>query len=135
MDGGMRELTIGRVAKAAGIGVETVRFYEKRGLIARPKRPMNGFRSYDASAVERLAFIRQAKALGFSLNEVKTLLDLRMKMDDGCARSGALAAAKLAEFDAKIAALKAMRRSLAREIEICRASNGVDCGLRATRRG
>lgn len=133
MDGAMGELTIGRVAKAAGVGVETVRFYERRGLIARPRRPMHGFRSYDQAAVERLRFIRQAKALGFSLREVKALLELRAKMDDGCAKSGAIAAAKLAEFDAKIAALKGMRRALAREIDICRSSSGRDCGLRETR--
>lgn len=133
MDGAMGELTIGRVAKAAGVGVETVRFYERRGLIARPRRPLNGFRSYDRAAVERLQFIRQAKALGFSLREVKALLELRSKLGDGCAKSGAIAAAKLSEFDQKIAALKAMRRALAREIDIRRATNGRDCGLRETR--
>lgn len=126
----MSELTIGRVAKAAGVNVETVRFYERRGLIARPRRPQNGFRSYDEAAVERLHFIRQAKALGFSLREVKALIELRGKLDEGCAKSGAIAAAKLAEFDAKIASLKAMRRMLAREIEICRTSKGADCALR-----
>lgn len=134
MSGVVRELTIGRVAKAAGVGVETVRFYERRGLISRPRRPQNGFRSYDADAVERLQFIRQAKALGFSLKEVKALLELRTRMDEGCTKSGAIAEAKLAEFDEKIAALKAMRRALAREIKTCRASNGADCALRDTRR-
>src|SRR5688572_16538183 len=70
-------LSIGQVAKAAGLGIETIRFYERQGLLAEPRRRSSGYRIYDESAVARLQFIRRAKDLGFTLGEIKSLLELR----------------------------------------------------------
>jgi MerR family mercuric resistance operon transcriptional regulator len=72
----MAEMTIGALARAAGVGVETVRYYQRRGLLAEPLRPMGGIRRYRADAVARLGFVRRAQEVGFSLDEVKTLLML-----------------------------------------------------------
>src|SRR3546814_1209070 len=74
----MQGVTIGRAARKAGVGVETIRFYERKGLIAQPPKPARaGFRHYPEETVERIRFIRQAQELGFSLREVCELLDLR----------------------------------------------------------
>lgn len=73
----MTTLTIGKVAKAAGLGVETVRFYERQGLIAEPARSDSGYRQYGPETIRRLQFIVRAKALGFTLQEIGDLLDLR----------------------------------------------------------
>ena len=70
-------MTIGQVAERAGVGIETVRFYERRGLIPRPTRPATGYRNYPHDAVARIVFIRRAKELGFSLKEILELLSLR----------------------------------------------------------
>ncbi len=72
-----KPLSIGRVARRAGVGVETVRFYERQGLIEEPPRRMSGYREYDEDVVSRLGFIRRAKELGFTLKEIKELLSLR----------------------------------------------------------
>jgi MerR family copper efflux transcriptional regulator len=78
-------LTIGIVAAQAGVGVETIRFYERKGLISRPARRVRGFRSYSPETVERVTFIRKAKALGFSLHEVQDLLSIRDQDGAPCA--------------------------------------------------
>ncbi len=73
----MKELTIGKLAKRAGVTIDTVRFYERRGLVAEPKRTASNYRIYSADEIARLKFIKKAKSLGFSLNEIKELLILR----------------------------------------------------------
>jgi MerR family mercuric resistance operon transcriptional regulator len=125
----MDNMTIGRAAAAAGVNVETIRFYERRGLITRPRRPQRGFRSYDGATVERVRFIREAQALGFTLAQVKLLAQMRTRLGDGCGEAASMAEAKLAEFDAKITRLKAMRQALAHEVERCRKSGGKSCKL------
>ena len=70
----MSSLSIGALAKRSGVGVETVRFYERRGLVRRPSRPRAGYRAYPEDAIGRIRFIRNAQALGFSLQEIKELL-------------------------------------------------------------
>jgi Hg(II)-responsive transcriptional regulator len=77
----MSSLTIGEVARRAGVGVETVRFYERKGLLEDPRKHEAGYRLYEESAVARLLFIKRAKQLGFTLNEIKTLLTLRLDPD------------------------------------------------------
>jgi MerR family transcriptional regulator, copper efflux regulator len=77
--------TIGQLAERAGVGVETIRFYERRGLIAQPKRPADGYRKYDEQVANRIRFIRQAQELGFTLNEIKQLLSLRVDPRTSCA--------------------------------------------------
>ena len=97
-------LTIGRLAKAAGVHVETVRYYQRRGLIKEPSRPAGSHRHYSPSVVERLDFIRRAQQLGFSLDEIKQLL----KVADGVERTRAIAI-----IDARRAALRDRMRQIA----------------------
>ncbi|HVS31388.1 MAG TPA: heavy metal-responsive transcriptional regulator [Thermoanaerobaculia bacterium] len=105
-------LTIGDVASQAGVGVETVRFYERKGLIDRPRRPASGFRHYDDQMPRRIRFIRHAQELGFSLREIRELLDLRIDPDVSCADVKAKAIAKVAEVEEKLASLARMRDTL-----------------------
>lgn len=84
MESTTNQMLIGTLAEAAGVGVETVRFYEREGLIPEPPRSASGYRLYDVDAVRRLRFIRSAKDLGFTLAETKELLELRVTDTTGC---------------------------------------------------
>lgn len=108
MDG----LKSGQVASAAGVTVETLRYYERRGILAEPARRDSGYRVYPAEAVAVVRFIKRAQQLGFALDEIRELLGLRGS-SGGCPEVRAAAVAKLAEIDAKIADLEAMKRALA----------------------
>jgi MerR family mercuric resistance operon transcriptional regulator len=110
-------LTIGALAQAAGVHLETIRYYQRLGLVPQPARPAGSVRRYDARAVARLRFIRRAQQLGFSLDEVGQLLAL----EDGgqCAVTRRLAEARLAEVEAKLAALARMRRQLRQLVAEC----------------
>jgi Hg(II)-responsive transcriptional regulator len=113
-------LTISRVAKRADVGVETVRFYERRGLIKQPPRPRSGgFRFYDDSIVERIRFIRQAQELGFSLREIKQLLSLRADPTADCGDVRKQAVSKRNEVERKIAQLQQIRAALDELIASC----------------
>ncbi|GAB4262883.1 MAG: Hg(II)-responsive transcriptional regulator [Deferrisomatales bacterium] len=113
-------LTIGQLAAAAGVGVETIRFYERKGLIQQPEKPMFGFRAYPPEAAARIRFIRRAKELGFTLKEIAELLELRVDPGSNCAEVRARALAKMADMDRKIQALHKMRAALARLAAACR---------------
>lgn len=104
--------TIGRLAKAAGVGVETIRFYEREGLLDAPERTASGYRLYPPATAERLGFIRRAKDLGFSLAEIRELLQLAEPAGER-ARVKALAEHKIAEIDQRITELGRMRAALA----------------------
>lgn len=108
----MQGLTIGDVAKRAEVAVDTVRFYERQGLIAEPPRTPAGYRKYPDEVVPRLRFIQRAKELGFSLREVGELLDLRVHPDRPNAEVRQHALAKIADIDAKMNDLARMRQSL-----------------------
>ncbi|MEO8502522.1 MAG: MerR family DNA-binding protein [Acidobacteriota bacterium] len=112
-------LTIGRVAQDSGVGVETVRFYEREGLIERPERPPSGYRHYEPGVVRRMRFIQHAKGLGFSLHEIAELLSLRVAPDGTCAAVQARALSKIRDIEVKMAALRKMRRALLRLSEAC----------------
>lgn len=101
-------LTIGRIAKQADVGVDTIRFYEQKGLLPQPQRTAKGYRLYPPATVERLNFIRRAKRLGFSLEEITALLDLQ---DNGGTKSAVktLTNRKLEQINAKITDLESMR--------------------------
>ena len=118
--------TIGALAREAGVPVETIRFYERQGLLAQPDRPAIGYRTYPYDAVERLRFIRRAKALGFSLADVSALLELRARRGAPCVAVRARALEKLAELDARIADLEALRRALADLAARCGGDAAVD---------
>jgi Hg(II)-responsive transcriptional regulator len=120
MEDAMSGMTIGGVAKKAGIGVETIRFYERQGLISRPPKPTSGgFRNYPSETVERIRFIRQAQDLGFSLKEIEALLSLRTDPATDCAQVREQAQAKLEEVERKIARLTAMQSALQNLIKAC----------------
>jgi MerR family copper efflux transcriptional regulator len=108
----MASLTIGQLAQRAGVGVETIRFYEREGLISEPPRRPSGYRDYPLETVTRIVFIRRAKQLGFTLKEINELLDLRVRPRRNCAQVKQSADAKMADIDDKIAALRRMRRAL-----------------------
>ena len=118
----MTAMTIARLAKAAGIGVETVRFYQRKGLLNLPDRPWTGssgggIRTYDEDDVKRLRFIRSAQAAGFTLAEIARLLDLDRNADRPAIR--ALAEQRVAALDAQIEALSAARSSLSKLARQC----------------
>ena len=121
----MPEITIGRLAKAAGVHLETVRYYQRRGLVDEPRRPAGGVRRYGDEAVARLRFIRRAQDVGFSLDEVKLLL--RLERTPGCRDARALAAARLATVDKRIADLQRMRKTLQRLVSQCGAGRERNC--------
>lgn len=113
------ELTIGRLAGEAGVNVETIRYYQRRGLMAEPDKPSRGQRRYAADAVSRLRFIKRAQVLGFTLEEIVSLL--KLDQAHACAETRELAALKLQGIDRRLADLKAMRKALTlllRECEI-----------------
>ena len=113
-------MTIARAARAASVGVETIRFYERRGLIEQPPKPNgSGFRIYSEETVRRIRFIRQAQELGFSLREVGELLELRADPAADAADVHARAAAKLDEVKDKIQALRRIQSALEALIAAC----------------
>ncbi len=114
-------LTIGALAGAAGVGVETVRFYERKGLIPEPPRSPSGYRQYEPATVERVRFIRRAQGLGFTLAEIAELLDLRIDEVAACAPVAAQARAKLEQVAGKIDELRRMQAALERLVEACEA--------------
>ena len=115
MDG----LKTGEVARAGGVNLETIRYYERRGLLPKPPRTPAGYRTFDPEAVRRIRFIKHAQALGFSLKEVRELLSLRVDPRRSCAEVRARADAKLADIDEKIRGLHAMKKTLGRFIAAC----------------
>lgn len=108
----MESLTIGQLAQRAGVGVETIRFYEREGLISEPPRRPSGYRDYPLETVARIVFIRRAKDLGFTLKEINELLELRVRPRRNCGQVKQSADAKIADIDGKIASLRRMRRAL-----------------------
>lgn len=126
MDAGTESITIGQLARAADVGVETIRFYEREALLEPPARTASGYRLYPPETADRLGFIRRAKALGFSLAEIRELLGLaRPEAERGRVKS--LTRAKLAEIDQRIAELQRMRAALA-ELETQCSGHGPVAG-------
>lgn len=122
------QLTIGQVAKRAGVNVETVRYYQRRGLLAEPAMPPGGHRRYPEAAVQRLRFIKRAQALGFTLEEIAGLLHLDAAC--ACAQTRELAAHKLELIERKIAGLVAMREVLGGLVRQCdREQAAADCPI------
>lgn len=116
----MKPFTIGSLARATGVGVETIRFYERRGLVAQPNRPKyGGARDYDAETVTRLRFIRHAKDIGFSLAEVAELLALRDDSRASCTTVRARAITKRRDIEDKLEKLEGMRDLLDDLIAAC----------------
>ena len=115
----MGELRTAQLANEGGVNVETIRYYERHGLLPRPPRTASGYRIFSEDAVKRLRFIKHAQALGFSLKEIKELLDIQVKRNSSCADVRRKAQAKIADVDEKIRHLQAIRRSLVKITAAC----------------
>lgn len=121
----MPGLTIGKLAAAEGVGVETVRFYQRRGLLVQPERQGSGYREYSDADRWRLAFIRRARLLGFTLSEIGDLLGPAGALSSGdMARA---AAAKIAAVDQQIRELAQLRCRLRRLVQVCEHGDNDDC--------
>lgn len=128
MQNELQNLTIGAFASAAGVNVETIRFYQRKGLLPKPDKPYGSIRRYGASDVTRVRFVKSAQRLGFSLDEVTELL----KLEDGahCDEAREQAERKLADIRIKLADLRRIERVLAELVERCCAATGqVRCPL------
>ncbi|TAL83030.1 MAG: heavy metal-responsive transcriptional regulator [Rhodanobacter sp.] len=112
-------LTIGVVARRVGVAIDTIRYYEREGLLPEPARRASGYRSYDAGTIAQLRFIRRAKALGFTLSEIRELLSLSVDRQRGVKAVKARAQARLTVLDARLAELQRVRDGLAQLIDAC----------------
>lgn len=115
----MKGLTIGQVAKMGGVNIETVRYYERQGLIPPPPRRESGYRAYPEDTVSRVRFIKRAQELGFSLKEIAELLSLRVGPDTVCADVRKRAVAKIAEIERKMETLDRMKGVLTKLAASC----------------
>ncbi len=122
----MDSLKTGELAKEAGVNVETLRFYEREGLLPEPPRRASGYREYPPDTVQRIRFIQRAKDLGFTLREIKGLLELRVDPETTCAEVKAQAAEKIADVKQKISDLKRIERALNKLMNTCRGSGTID---------
>lgn len=120
---------ISEAAEAAGVNVETLRYYERRGLLQQPHRPAAGYRDYSDEAVRIVRFIKQAQDLGFTLDEIEELIRLRGTTARGRQRVRAVAERTLAELQNKIAQLRDMETVLRRLIAACREGNTPECPI------
>lgn len=123
-------LTIGQVAKAAHVNVETIRYYEREGLIPSPPRTSAGYRQYTEDAIRRVRFMKRAQRLGFTLDEVGVLLRLRVRRGSACDDVAAEATKAMERIDGKIDELKRMREALATLVESCHDRRALrDCPI------
>ena len=129
-----RPMSIGKLAKAAGVNVETIRYYQRRGLIVTPHKPAGGQRKYPVDALRQVTFIRRAQLLGFTLEEIRSLLSI----SDGrsCGEGRSHADAKYRELGERVAELNRMRGQLRELVRLCDANRrGVRCPFIATLNG
>lgn len=121
----MNQLTIGQAAKLSGVGVETIRFYERQGLIEQPPKTDNGFRRYPPETVRKIRFIRRAKEIGFSLREIRELLGFYFDTQTNCEDVRERARIKVADMEARIADLEKMKSALQALVDECGSRDGV----------
>ncbi len=122
-----QDLTIGALGKAAGVKVETIRYYERIGLLPTAMRTASGYRVYGRQHVERLAFIRHSRELGFHLTAIRELLALSDDPNRSCAEADRIAQAQLREVETRIASLQALQKELKRMIAQCQTDRIADC--------
>ncbi len=121
-------LTIGILAKRGGVNVETIRYYQRRGLLEEPSKPRGGFRRYPQEAVKRVLFIKRAQSLGFTLEEIRGLLALDERK--ACLETRVIAAHKLKLIEHKITDLSKMRKALSGLVRACDVSSaGAPCPI------
>jgi len=119
----MKSLTIGHLAREAGVNLETVRYYERRGLMPKPPRSASGYRLFPSDAARRLRFIRRAQELGFSLKEIRELLSLRVSRTTTSKDIRARAEAKIVDIESKIRSLESMKKTLRKLTGVCDGSS------------
>src|SRR5438128_9820729 len=124
-----RRIAIGVLATHTGANIETIRYYERVGLLPTPARSAGGYRLYGTDHLKRLTFIRRARALGFSIDEVRTLLKLADERKRPCAEVRVVAGAHLRDVRAKIADLRAMERVLRETVAKCASGRSPECPL------
>ena len=123
-------LTIGQLAKESGVHLETIRYYEREGLIPAPPRKSSGHRAYQPGAAQRLLFIKRVQELGFSLSEIRGLLTLRAAPDEDCSEVCRRAQEKLGEVRAKIRRLQTIAEALQHLTEGCSGDRPIsECGV------
>lgn len=120
-------MTIGKLAEAAGVNVETIRYYQRRGLLEEPVKPLHGQRRYSLEQAKRVRFIKRAQALGFTLAELGQLLLLNEARS--CKSTRALAVHKLELIDEKMADLESVRQALGKLVQQCDAGDGAKCPI------
>lgn len=123
------KMTIGRLARAAGVNIETIRYYQRRGLLATPRRPPQGVRRYPEETLARLRFIKRAQELGFTLREIVELLKLG---DGSCKETRAMAEHRLTDIETRIRDLQSMHATLDKLVRTCRAGNQPPCPIIAS---
>jgi Hg(II)-responsive transcriptional regulator len=117
-------MRIGEAAARASVNIQTLRYYERRGLLPEPQRGSSGYRAYDPATVRLVRFIKRAQELGFTLREIEDLIELRQSPRRG-AEVRALAAAKVSDIDHRIRLLRAMRSALGGLVEACECEGGA----------
>ncbi len=123
---GQAMLTIGQVARRARVRLDTVRYYERRGLLPPPPRTAAGYRQYAPETVRRVAFIKRAQGLGFTLEEIERLLSLRVTPGPGCTAVERSARSAIARLDQQLADLQRMRAALSRLADACGSQHATD---------
>lgn len=120
----------GKLAHEAGVHIETIRYYERRGLIPEPERDRSGYRQYPADTLTRMKFIGHAKHMGFTLEEIRDLLDLCVNRGSSCLAVKEKAESKISEIDIKIKYLKEMKKSLEHIASQCSGNTAIaDCSI------
>jgi transcriptional regulator, MerR family len=122
-------LNIGDLARETETKAETIRYYERIGLLSAPARTSGNYRTYAEADIMRLSFIRRARALGFSVGQIRTLLELNHQKDQSCEQVDAIAREHLAEVDRKLAGLTALRAELLTLIEQCSLRSIRECRI------
>jgi MerR family mercuric resistance operon transcriptional regulator len=122
-------MRIGTAAEQAGVNVQTLRYYERRGLLPRPPRRESGYREFPDQAVGVVRFIKRAQDLGFTLDEVEELLKLRNDQRRDRARIGAIAERRVRQIDQKVAELRAMKKALTRLLHCCHQGSTLECPI------
>lgn len=121
----MKRVTIGKAAEVAGVSVETIRFYERRGLVSQPTTPVRGYREYDPETIEQIRFIRHAQEIGFSLSDIQELMELRSDPGSDCSDVRLRAVAKLGDVNIKIERLRLVQDALETLIAACPGKGAV----------
>ncbi len=121
----MEMITIGKLAKRVDLNIETIRYYERRGLIPKPRRRESGYREYSDETTKRILFIKHAKDLGFSLKEINELLSLKLDPGTSCSEVRNKAEIKIYDIESKIKTLRKMKKALLKLTKICSGSGPV----------